>query len=48
MLVLLCVECKVRVVCVCLRIDFDPNIPYASLKKGKKLGAGAFATVYEV
>ncbi|KAM7455325.1 hypothetical protein BLSTO_03921 [Blastocystis sp. subtype 1] len=29
-------------------VDFDPNIPYASLVKGKKLGAGAFATVYEV
>lgn len=33
---------------VCVSIDFDPNIPYASLVKGKKLGAGAFATVYEV
>ena len=33
---------------VCVSVDFDPNIPYASLVKGKKLGAGAFATVYEV
>ena len=33
---------------VCVSIDFDPNIPYASLVKGKKLGAGAFAIVYEV
>ena len=33
---------------VFVSVDFDPNIPYASLVKGKKLGAGAFATVYEV
>ena len=33
---------------VCMSVDFDPNIPYASLVKGKKLGAGAVATVYEV
>ena len=42
--------CRVAGMCcgVCVSVDFDPNIPYASLVKGKKLGAGAFATVYEV